>query len=186
VADGALEPGGGTTCHHCRRTDVPIYSYNGFIVDPRLAKDADLARKEHRVFELCDDCIRGGNVRKDEYDVKQVVRLLEGHAADKARAIEEYHRTPDLALFQGATWPLCCGELAEYIGEQPAPGSAYESYELWDATGLAGEFQLADFYPLEKLSVMHTMALFRCQRCPRGFWVFHYSGLFWPGPLAEQ
>ncbi len=31
VADGALAPCGGDQCHHCERTDAPIYSYSGRI-----------------------------------------------------------------------------------------------------------------------------------------------------------
>ena len=50
---------------------------------------------------------------------------------------------------------------------------------------LQARFRLADFYPLEKLPVMHTMALFRFLHCPKRYWAFQDSELFWPGPVAE-
>ncbi len=186
IADGALAPCGGDQCHHCERTDAPIYSYSGRILDPARAKNPELARQEPEVYELCADCILGGNVRKHDGGMGRIISLVEAHAADKAQAVEAYHRTPELPFFQGDTWPICCGEFAEYVGEQPTPGTTYGDYEPWEPmNALVARFRLEDFYPLDKLPVMHTMALFRCLHCPRRFWVFQYSGLFWPGPLAE-
>jgi len=187
VADEALAPCGGEQCHHCERTDAPIYSYIGHIVDPTLAKNPDLARQEPDVYELCADCILGGNVRKDEGAMREIMPTIEAFAADRLRMVEAYHRTPRLAFFQGDTWPMCCGEFAEYVGDYPTAGTAFGDYKQWQPmNSLMAQFRLEDFYPLEKLQVMHTMALFRCLHCAKRYWAFQYSGLFWPGPLAHQ
>ena len=186
VADGALSPCGGEQCHHCQRTDAPIYTYHGHILDPSLAEDPELAREEPDVSELCAECILGGNVRKGDVTMREIRPTIEAFAADKRRAAEEYHRTPNLPFFQGHTWPACCGEFAEYVGDHPTAGTAFGDYEPWQPMNrLVAQFKLEDFYPLAKLPVMHTMALFRCLHCARRYWVFQYSGLFWRGPLAE-
>lgn len=187
MADGALAPCGGHKCHHCERTDVPIYTYHGRILNPALAKDVDLARRDPDVDELCADCILGGNVCKDNVTVKEILRTIESFAADKQRVIEEYHRMPHLPFFQGEVWPMCCGDLTEYIGDHPSSGTSYGDYQPWQPMDtLVARFKLEDFYPLEKLPVMYTMALFRCLHCPKRYWVFQYSGLFWRGPLIDQ
>ena len=187
IADGSLTPCGGSQCHHCECSGVPIYSYGGYIVDPTLAKNPQLAREEPDVYELCAECIVGGNVRKHESSMREIVRTIQAFATDRQRATEEYHGTPDLPLFQGKVWPMCCGDFAEYVGEYPPPGTGFGSYQPWQPMNdLVARFRLEDFYPLDKLAVMHTMALFHCPRCPRKYWVFQYSGLFWPGPLADQ
>jgi uncharacterized protein CbrC (UPF0167 family) len=187
VADGALAPCGGEQCHHCERTDAPIYTYSGRIVDPALAKNPNLARQEPDVDELCADCILSGNVRKRGGAMKEIMPTIEAFAADRSRMVEEYHRMPRLPFFQGDTWPMCCGEFTEYIGNQPTAGTAYGDYEQWQPMNdLMATFRLEDFYPLEKLPVMHVMALFQCLQCTRRYWVFQYSGLFWRGPLADQ
>jgi uncharacterized protein CbrC (UPF0167 family) len=186
VADGALSPCGGEQCHHCERTDVPIYSYSGRIVDPAQSKNPDLARQEPEVYELCADCILGDNVRKLDSAMREIMPIIEALAADKLRAVEEYHRIPDLPFFQGDMWPICCGEFAEYVGDHPTTGTGFTDYEPWrPQNSLMARFKLADFYPLEKLPVMHTMALFCCLHCPKRYWAFQYSGLFWPGPVPE-
>lgn len=185
IADGSLAPCGGEQCHQCQCTDQPIYTYRGRIVDPSLAKDPELAREEPDIDELCAACIVGGNVRKHDHAIREILPTIEAHAADKKRSIEEYHRTPDLCFFQGRTWPMCCGDLTEFVGDHPVPGSSYEDYEAWQPQDhVVARFKLRDFYPLEKLRTMHTVALFRCVHCPKKYWVFQYSGLFWPGPLA--
>jgi hypothetical protein len=43
VADGAMYPCGGDYCHHCERDDVPIYRFDGEIVNPLHAKNPALA-----------------------------------------------------------------------------------------------------------------------------------------------
>ena len=185
IADGALPPCVDGECQHCGRTDQPVYPYVGEILDPARAADPELAREEPEVEELCAGCILGGNVRKFDTEVREVLATIESLAADKARAIEEYHRTPRVRFLQHEAWPMCCGEFAEYVGNHPPPGSAYDDYECWEPQdALVARFKLANFYPLEKLPVMHTMALFRCPHCAKRYWVFQYSGLSWPGPLA--
>lgn len=186
VADGALEPCGGTQCHHCECSDRPIYFYTGEILDPEFAANPDLAREEPDVSELCAECIRGGNVRKDAGSIEEIVRTAEALATDPTQALEEFHRTPDVTFIQGDVWPVCCGEFAEYVGKHPTEGTTFDDYEPWQPMNwIVERHRLADFYPLDKLPVLYTMALFRCHHCPKRFWVFQYSGLLWRGPLSE-
>lgn len=187
IADSALESlrCGGDQCHHCESSHVPVYTYHGRILDAALAKNPALAKTEPHIDELCGDCILGGNVRKHDHIIKELMRTLRGTNSEKADAVEAYHRLPELCLFQQKTWPMCCGDLAEYVGEEPLPGTAFGDYECWSPQdSLVANHRLEDFYPLAKIPVMHTMALFRCLHCIRRYWVFQYSGLFWPGPLS--
>lgn len=186
IADGLLGLSEGDQCNHCGRADIPTYSYSGKILDPSRAQDPELAQAEPEVCQLCADCIASGNVRKDSSSLTRIIRQIETYASDKTQAVEAYHRTPDLPFIQGDTWPICCGELTEYVGEQLPSGTRYDAYERWEPmNSLVARFQMEDFYPLDKLPVMHTMALFHCLYCPRRFWVFQYSGLFWQGPLSQ-
>jgi uncharacterized protein CbrC (UPF0167 family) len=134
---------------------------------------------------LCPDCILGGNVRKRDGAMLEIMPTIEAFATDPARMVEEYHRTPDLPFFQGATWPMCCGEFAEYVGDHPTSGTGFADYQQWRPQDVRmAQFELEDFYPLKKLPVMHIMALFRCLHCTSRYWAFQYSGLLWPGPVA--
>lgn len=117
VADHALDPCGDETCHHCGRTGPPIYRYTGEIVNPVSAADPQLAADDLVVYELCVDCIRGGNVRKSDYRIGEMLPIINRFAADRARAVAEYHQLPDIPLFlQRDDWPMCCGGWCEFVG----------------------------------------------------------------------
>lgn len=166
VADAAMYRCGGEQCHHCARTDRPIYLYSGEIVDPALAHDPELAADEPEVDELCADCVRGGNVRKSEYSLNQVAPTIARFAADRARAIEEYHQIPDIPLFlQGEDWPMCCGEWCEFVGVplsyDESPGVPL-SHSYWERGPTAWRF--TDELRPESL---REISLFRCHCCAR-------------------
>lgn len=166
VADQALFACGGDECHHCGRKDVPIYSYTGTIVDPTRAADPDLAREEPEVSELCADCILGGNVRKYDSAVREIMRTVNAFAADPRQALEEYHRTPDIPLFlQREDWPMCCGQWCEFTG---VPKDYEDSrqvparHSFWDRG--PREWTYGDGLMPESL---REVSLFRCLICPQ-------------------
>jgi uncharacterized protein CbrC (UPF0167 family) len=174
VADTAMYPCGGEQCHHCERTGLPIYSYSGEIIDPSLAHNPALAAEEPRIEELCADCIRSGNVRKRDYRVRQILTTVTRFAADRVRAVEEYHRLPDVPLFlQGEDWPMCCGEWCEFVG---VPASSAESpgvpmsYNYWEHGPT--EWRFTDQLLPESLK---EVSLFGCVRCGRRWFTWQMT-----------
>ncbi len=154
VADVAMYPCGGEQCHHCERTGVPVYRYWGEILDPALAHDPVLAAEEPEVH----------NVRKSNYRVGLVTPTVARFAADRERAMVEYHQLPDIPLFlQREDWPMCCGEWCEFVG---VPGSYEESsgvpasHSYWERGPAAWRF--TDQLLPESL---REVSLFRCVRC---------------------
>lgn len=186
IADDALHPCGGDTCHCCERTAAPVYDYSGKIIDPSRAANPELARSNPDVEELCAECILGNNISKCEYRVGEILPMLRVHTREVDRALDEFRHSPDLCFIQNTVWPICCGLLTEYIGDHPTPGTDFDDYRNWQPQDARMEkFRLADFYPLEKLPVLYSMNLFCCRTCPQRYWVFQYSGLLWPGPTSD-
>jgi uncharacterized protein CbrC (UPF0167 family) len=174
IADGALVPCGGDQCHHCERTNIPIYCYRGSIVDPSLARNPELAAEEPDVSELCADCIRGGNVRKSDVSVEQVLPNVKAFASNRQQAIEEYHQLPNLPLFlQWDDWPLCCGEWCEFVG---VPGNYDESRQVpslhryWE--GGQREWRFGHELLPESL---WEVSLFRCLGCGRTYFTWQFT-----------
>jgi len=72
------------------------------------------------------------------------------------------------------------------VGETPPEGSSVAQFENWNPQdSLVASCSLEDLYPLDQISALASLCLFRCLHCEKGFWVFQYSGLFWPGPKTE-
>jgi uncharacterized protein CbrC (UPF0167 family) len=174
VADAAMYACGGEQCHHCERAGLPIYRYSGEIIDPALAHDPALAAEEPEVHELCADCILGGNVRKSDDRVRQVAPTVTRFAADSARAVEEYHRLPDIPLFlQREDWPMCCGEWCEFVGvpasyeESPGVPASHSYWERGPAT-----WRFTDQLLPESL---REVSLFQCVRCSRPWFTWQMT-----------
>ena len=155
---------GGDSCHHCERDDVPIYRYDGEIIDPSFAKNPALAAEEPDVSELCADCILGGNIRKSDYRIREMMPVITRWATDGARAVEEFHRTPDIPLFlQRDDWPMCCGGWCEFVG---VPGSRDESrqvpqdFRYWERGPVEWRFEY-ELFP----ESLREVCLFRCGAC---------------------
>lgn len=174
VADTALYPCGGDACQQCGRADRPIYDYTGRIVDPLLAADPALAADEPHVYEVCADCIRGGNLRKSEVRVREVMPMVRAFAAHPERAVAEYHRLPDIPLFlQRDDWPMCCGEWCEFAG---VPASYDESrqvpagYGYWERGPTAWRFG-HELLP----ESLREVSLFRCLTCGRPWFTWQFT-----------
>jgi uncharacterized protein CbrC (UPF0167 family) len=153
---------------------VPIYSFTGRIVDPSLAKNSALATEEPEVCELCSACILGGNVRKSDYQIREMMPIVTTLAADRARAIEEYHRIPEIPLFlQRDDWPMCCGEWCEFVG---VPSSYEESrqvpgrYRYWERgpRGWRSEYELLP-------ESLREISLFRCIVCGGEWFTWQFT-----------
>jgi hypothetical protein len=174
IADRAMYPCGGDQCHHCGRIDRPIYRYFGEIIDPSLAGDPTLAIEEPEVSELCADCILGGNVRKPDFEIQEIMPTIRRFASDRARAVEEYHRIPNIPLFlQRKDWPLCCGEWCEFTG---VPATTEESrqvpenYRYWERGPTTWHYE----HPLLPES-LREVSLFRCVCCNRPWFTWQFT-----------
>ncbi|MFO0799099.1 MAG: hypothetical protein U0804_16650 [Gemmataceae bacterium] len=171
VADGAMYPCGGDSCHHCERSDVPVYGFDGEIVNPDLAKNPALAADEPQVSELCASCILGGNVRKSAYRIREITPIVTRWAADPVRAIEEYHRTPDIPLLmQRYDWPMCCGGWCEFVGTPDTRDVSRQvphGFRYWERGPVEWHFR----YELLPES-LREVSLFRCALCGGGWFVW--------------
>src|SRR5689334_13176110 len=98
IADDALEDSDLGECQHCERPTVPSYKYHGEIIDPGLAANPALAAEEREIFAACADCILGGNLRKDDYELKQIRPIIAAFAKDGESAIRRYHQIPHIPL----------------------------------------------------------------------------------------
>ena len=178
-----------TTCDRCQSRAV---SYE---VEVQLDVDT-----QYEFHALCVDCsrslpLRVFRARHSELGIQSAVNHHhpKGTLSGEQRLnrtvdiCDEIRRTPKILMFlQNDDWPTCCGELTEFVGENPPTGHDYSEYECWDdPDSFIAQFKLSDFYPLHKMQVMRTMSLFHCLHCPSKYWVFQFSGLFWPGPLVD-
>jgi len=118
VDDKALRSLEGSQCHYCERSDVPVYSYFGVIVNPTSAANVELATEEPEVDELCAECINSGKIeRRDRFAAEQIIPRF---AKESEQAWEEVHRLPEVPLFlQGFDWPMCCGIWTDFTGSPP-------------------------------------------------------------------
>jgi hypothetical protein len=189
ISDEALTQAAVTDepCPRCQRP-VPLFKIRASVTEDGEPEEVE---------SLCEECIKA--IRLHQLGPKDTERLIpaiiDRHHPKGAltgeqrfrRAVElcdEFRRTPDLPSFvQWERWPHCCGEFAEYLGQELPAGASYEDYQCWEPQdAVVRACALRDFYPLEKISCYWSMALFRCLHCPNRFWVFQYSGAFWPGP----
>lgn len=175
---------GGSECHVCGATDLPIFTYSGELLDPSLSRYPP----DIEVDEVCAPCITSGKVRlRYRHSIDEFVRSWRRMGIDSTdKFIEELHRLPEVCFFQGATWPVCCDEITEYIGDAEPPREQLPKFRCWDPMDdVVGSRCVSEFYPLDDLKVMNTMAHFYCQSCDRYYWVFQYSGFLWPGPRPQ-
>ena len=190
LADHTLtEDDSADVCPRCQQ-HVEAFTTSGFLD----------ANREDEFFHLCADCLRSIPLRQleprdGERTAQNIVNqhfpkgTLSG-AARFSKAVEicdEFRRTPRIPMFlQGEDWPSCCGEFTQYVGTEPAGGLSYDDYQCWDdPASFVAQFKLEDYYPLDKIQVLKSMGLFHCIHCDNRYWVFQYSGLFWPGPLKD-
>lgn len=52
---------------------------------------------------------------------------------DPSMFVYEFKQLPRLPLFQGQTWPVCCNQLATYIGNAEPDLSDLDRFTCWDA-----------------------------------------------------
>lgn len=190
IADPALERA--DTVGKCDRCGAEAVSYR---FDAMLEGETEYV--EHA---LCVDCICSIPLRQlrgwqSETAIQAAVNRHhpKGTLSGEQRLnrtvdiCDDMRRTPQILMFlQNEDWPTCCGDLTEFVGDAPPAGHNYAEYECWDdSKSFVAQFKLSDFYPLGKMEVMNTMSLFHCLHCSSKYWVFQFSGLFWPGPLVD-
>lgn len=176
----------GTECHHCGRTDKPIYLFDGTIIDPNKANNPQLAIKEPEVCEVCADCIKAGNIEISNYYLGELENNLEYDENFPKESIQNISATPCISGVQRSYWPTCCNDFTEYVGHELLSGESYDEYQCRNADFIVEQYKLKDFYPLDSLPVMYTMHLFRCNTCNKKYWDFQYSGLLWKGPTLDS
>ena len=174
VADEALEDCGSGECQHCQSNDKPIYSYLGTIKDPKLAANLDFALKNPDVYELCADCIQGGNVENGEVD--KVAETIKRSARDSEYSWREVHKIPSVPSFvQGFDWPMCCGEWCEFLGNPASMTELFsiqEISQLWDvwSDGFA-----RDFKECGKPESFLDVSKFVCHCCRKNYYIDQYT-----------
>ena len=191
VSDDALDAA--KAAINCEKCSSPEPAY---IVEAVFQDGSDDPDELDFERALCVNCIRTIPLRNlipifPELQIQAAVNrhfpkgTLSGEARFK-RAVDlcdEVRRTPKIFMFlQNHDWPTCCGDVTEYIGSEPKEGSDFAEYKCWNEDEFLAKFKLSDFYPLNEIEVLHSMALFKCVNCPDKYWVFQYSGLFWQGP----
>ena len=194
IADDALNAAkAAVDCEKCASPD------HAFIVEAVLQVGGDDPDELDFGRALCVNCIRSIPQRNlipifPELQIQAVVNrhypkgTLSGEDRFKKAVdiCDEVRRTPKIFMFlQNHDWPTCCGDVTEYIGNEPTIGSEFADYKCWNEDEFLANFKLSDFYPLDKIEVLYSMALFNCVTCPEKYWVFQYSGLFWSGPKTE-
>lgn len=184
VADEALTSlEDDSECQHCGKSDVTVYDFQGEIINPELSAAPEIAKEEPEIYYACKTCIESGNLIPDDFHEDEIKRASPTslHSVIESK---EFRCKPYVMFLQGPQWPYCCDDMTEYLGEVPNKGDNYSQYKCWEPMSPAvSNHQLADFYPLDKLEVLYSMNLFKCQHCQTKYWNFQYSGLFWPGPV---
>ncbi|MCC9656698.1 CbrC family protein [Rhodopirellula halodulae] len=171
IADIALEPSELGECQCCERAAAVSYNYRGEIVDPSAAANSKLAEEEPEIYAACAGCINAGLVRKSEYEIADIQKLINRFASDKQDAVKQYHRIPHIPLMmQGEDWPLCCGDWCEFIG---VPTDYNESVRV------VSQHQFWDRRPVEphwdfelKPESLREICIFRCLSCRKTYFIW--------------
>lgn len=159
----------GDPCNFCNTTTDPVYSYWGYILQPDLAADPELARTDPDVFQLCSKCTLTSHVQK--HVEPSLLKTINQFANNKQLTLEQFHRTPDIPrCVQGMDWPICCGEWCEFIG---VPSSYDESrvipdnYEYWN-------FEPKPWYEdcVLEPEELSEISLFQCFQCKKKHFIF--------------
>ena len=65
-------------------------------------------------------------MRKSDYEISEIQKLINAHASDKHNAVQQYNRIPHVPLMmQREDWPLCCGDWCEFVGFPPITTNRY-------------------------------------------------------------
>jgi hypothetical protein len=186
IADEALEPLDAAAYPRCQVCDraAPVYVTFG------RALDAKTNRRE-KVYAACESCFKQGKLEqvRPTLPVAQAVEeYLRGHykrksaawlAAKQKEMLTALDRMPcHLPPFrQELDWPLCCGDLTEYVG---CPAGRQELRELEDMR--AWNFGLNERSVEEGISfadcpdeLLTDSAVFRCGKCSQPYLIFQPS-----------
>jgi hypothetical protein len=171
IADSALNESGLGECQHCERPTIPAYKYNGLIVDLSRAANPALAAEDNVIFAACADCIHGGNLRKDDYELRQIQPIIVAFANDSESAVRNYHLIPHVPLMmQREDWPMCCGDWCEFIGNPPdydASVRVPSEYQFWNRQPVNRAFGF-DLRP----ESLREVCLYRCLTCPKKYFIW--------------
>lgn len=171
IAEPALEPSELGECQHCERPDIPSYDYPGEIIDPTLAANPQLAADEPEIHAACADCINGGNIRKSEYEIREIQPVINAFSDDPVTAIDRYHQIPHIPLMmQREDWPMCCGDWCEFVGN-PADHDASvlvpSQHQFWNRGPVEPHFD----YELRPES-LSEVCIFQCLSCDKSYFIW--------------
>lgn len=156
-------------CQVCSAEGVPQYYADRCIID-----DSGEADEDNEVYAVCEPCIKAGRVEHSgEYITDEV---LKKHAANPVAAKALLRATPRIPLFlQGDDWAICCGELAEFVGN---PTSLDELIELertaqpWEQSPTSYQRDFANTGPPESF---REISIFRCVKCQKRLYVDQFT-----------
>jgi hypothetical protein len=174
VADDAIRKCSGSVCHHCEKTDIPLFSFYGTIIDPELAADPEIAREEPEVDELCAQCILSGNIARAS--TARTDKTIDSLSADPEYSRRELNKIPECPLIlQHFDWPMCCGEWCEFTG---SPGTLGELVALQKNAGFwdGGVVSSApDFERDGAPESLREVSGFRCFECGRCYYIHQFT-----------
>jgi hypothetical protein len=186
IADEALEPldtDAYPRCQVCGRA-APVYVTFGRALSAKT-------NKRDKVYAACESCFKQGKLEqvRPTLPVAQAVgEYLQGHykrksaawlAAKQKEMLDALDHTPCSLppCRQEIDWPLCCGELTEYVG---CPAGREELRELEDMR--AWNFRLNERSVEEGISfagcpdeLLTDAAVFRCEKCSQHYLIFQPS-----------
>jgi uncharacterized protein CbrC (UPF0167 family) len=142
-------------CHVCGKKGVPLYSYQGHLVD----------EPDEDVYAVCKDCILDGKVEYiDDSDTDKTINQF---CTEPEVEKELLRKTPRIPLFlQYNDWPIHCGELCEFTGVPKTKEESIDigkTYTMWDK----GETTFQEMYGDETLqpSTLNEVSTFMCRKC---------------------
>ena len=172
IADSALQaedPHDYPECHVCGTAGVPVYPCQGSLIGEGGPLDPS-----QDVYVACEACLKQGRVA--HLGERRTDALIGRYAADPAAAKALLRRTPRIPFqMQGTDWPLCCGELAEFVGSPSSEEALIEAQAqgaFWNLGPASTDYDAREDGPPESL---REVSLFRCRACETLFWVFQPS-----------
>lgn len=183
IADEALEKLDAyyDECHIFGATDVDLYSYQGVLTLDDGTTDDD-------IYAACATCIGSKKLRhtgENEYTdtIKKYVNTLDQLTEEiKLILVEELisknRRTPDVPIFlQGVDRPLCCNDIAEFMGYPSDKGELYKISEqdvYWDKEPKMKTRQL-NFRIYGCPESLREVAGFTCKHCGKRYFTFQFT-----------
>lgn len=177
--NNALGKKGLEECNICGEEAV-LYSYQGEEHDEEGEYIDDC-------YMVCAECILKGSINHScdfEY-IKTIETYLDTLtlSIEEKKSIQEilinkYQRTPDIPLFmQREDRPLCCNDIAEFIGHPESDEELFEISEqniYWEQ-GIKPKLEYCNFREYGIPESYRDIAAFKCSHCEQKYFTFQFT-----------